>query len=79
MTTFCQHRDFFGKPRTGAHAYRLFDLALVDVTGTIIIGWGIAKIAGWSIWKTICVIFGIGILFHRLFCVDTTIDRLLFS
>lgn len=78
MNGLCQYRDFFGKPRTGAHAIRVLDLAMVDVVGTIVIGWGVAKLAGWTPWKTISIAFLLGILFHRAFCVRTTVDRLLF-
>jgi hypothetical protein len=78
MSELCQYRNFFGEPGTGAHAVRVLDLAVVDVVGTIAIGWGIAKLAGWAPWKTISVAFLLGILFHRLFCVRTTLDRLLF-
>lgn len=78
MNSLCQRKDMFGAPRTGAHAYRLFDLALVDVLGTVAIGWALAKLAGWSPWKTIGICFLLGIVFHRLFCVRTTIDTLLF-
>ena len=32
---FCDHSDIFGKPGEGLHAYRVFDLAIVDVLLTI--------------------------------------------
>ena len=74
----CKYKDIFGKPNTGVHKYRLFGLAIVDVILTIIGGYLIAIFLKLPILYTIIVLFVIGILFHRLFCVRTTIDKLLF-
>ena len=79
MGDLCRHKNIFGAPGTGAHAYRLFDIAVVDVVGTIVIGWCLAYFAGWSVWKTLAGAFLLGILFHRLFCVRTTVDKLIFD
>ena len=74
----CKYKDIFGKPNTGVHKYRLFGLAIVDVILTIIGGYLIAIIFKKSFLYTTIILFVIGILFHRLFCVRTTIDKLLF-
>jgi hypothetical protein len=75
---FCKYKDYFGAPNTGAHQYRIFDFAIVDVVFTIIAGYLIAKLFNMSIWNTIIALFLLGILMHRLYCVRTTIDKLLF-
>jgi hypothetical protein len=75
---FCKYKDYFGAPNTGAHQYRIFDLAIIDVVFTIIAGYLIAKLFNMSIWNTIISLFLLGILMHRLYCVRTTIDKLLF-
>lgn len=75
---FCKYKDYFGAPNTGAHQYRFFDLAIIDVVFTIIAGYLIAKLFNMSIWNTIIALFLLGILMHRLYCVRTTIDKLLF-
>jgi len=74
----CKYKDIFGKPNTGLHKYRLFGLAIVDVILTIIGGYLIAIIFKKSFLYTTIILFVIGILFHHLFCVRTTIDKLLF-
>ena len=76
---FCQYKNFFGEPNTGAHRYRIFDIAIVDVALTILAAAIIAWFFGVSFWVTLLILFLLGIIVHRLFCVRTTIDKLLFS
>ena len=74
----CKYKDIFGKPGTGAHSYRIFNIAIIDVIFTIIFAWLIAYFMKWCFWKTLLGLFVLGIIMHRLFCVRTTIDKLLF-
>ena len=75
----CDYKDIFGRPREGAHAYRIFDIAVVDVTATVILAFIIVRLFGLSFWKSLVVLFIIGIISHRAFCVRTTVDKLVFS
>ena len=75
----CQYKDIFGRPREGAHAYRLFDIAVVDVAATVVVAFIIARLFGLSFWKSLVALFIIGIILHRAFCVRTTVDKLVFS
>ncbi len=77
--SLCKYADMFGKPNTGVHSYRLFNIAIVDVIFTIIGGYFISKYFGYNTKNTIIILFLIGIFVHRLFCVDTTINRLIFG
>jgi hypothetical protein len=79
MKALCPFKDIFGKPREGAHAYRVFNVAIVDVFATIVLGVLLAVLFGWNMVYTCIVLFVIGIVAHRLFCVRTRIDELLFS
>lgn len=74
----CHYKDIFGHPREGAHAYRVFDIAVVDVVATIIVAFIISRTFNLSFWKSLVTLFIIGILAHRAFCVRTTIDKLAF-
>jgi hypothetical protein len=74
----CQYKDIFGKPCTGAHSYRILNIAIIDVIFTIIFAWLIAKWMNWNFWKTLLGLFLLGIIMHRLFCVRTTIDKIIF-
>ena len=81
----CKYKDIFGKPGTGIHHRRLFNVAIMDVLftiiGSIIISHFI-KISYYPI-RNILIItlffFLLGILLHRFFCVKTTVDKMLFS
>jgi hypothetical protein len=75
----CTYADIFGKPNTGAHSYRLFNIAIVDVMMTIIGGHLIAKTYNYKSKDVIIILFLLGIILHKIFCVDTTINRLIFN
>jgi hypothetical protein len=79
MNAACQYKDLFGRPREGAHAYRLFDVAVVDVVATIVVAFIIARVFGFVFWKSLVTLFLLGIISHRIFCVETTVDKLIFS
>ena len=76
----CKYKDIFGKVGEGAHSYRVFNIAIVDVLLTILLGIIIHIVnPKWSLLYILIVLFILGIVAHRLFCVRTTIDRLLFG
>jgi len=68
-----------GKPNEGMHAHRLFGIAIVDVIMTIVGGCIISYITKKSPILVIIILFICGIILHRIFCVKTTVDKLLFS
>jgi uncharacterized membrane protein len=74
----CRYKDIFGRPREGAHSYRLFDIAVVDVAATIIGAYVISRAFGFVFWKSLVSLFLIGIISHRMFCVRTTVDKWVF-
>ena len=79
MNSECKYSDLFGKPRTGVHGYRLFDIAIVDVVLTIILGIIISKVSGLNTFTIIIICFLVGIIVHRVFCVKTKLDTLIFG
>jgi uncharacterized membrane protein len=74
----CPYKDIFGRPREGAHAYRLFDIAVVDVAATVLVAYIIARVFGFVFWKSLVTLFLIGVILHRVFCVRTTVDKWVF-
>lgn len=76
--SLCRYKDIFGRPREGAHAYRLFDIAVVDVAATVVLAFIIARVFGLSFWKSLVACFLIGVISHRAFCVRTTVDKWVF-
>lgn len=75
----CQYKDIFGRPREGAHAYRIFDIAVVDVAATVVVAYVIARVFGFAFWKSLVALFIVGIISHRAFCVRTTVDKWIFT
>ena len=78
MFGVCKFKDFFGKPNEGVHRFRIFNIAIIDVIFVIIFAVIISKYFKISLLYTIIGIFILGIIIHRLFCVRTTVDQILF-
>jgi len=86
---FCQYKDALGKPNEGVHSYRLFGVAIVDLSltliGSIILSYFIygASAKSGSLFHSFLIIFIIliilGIIAHRLFCVNTTLNMKIFG
>ena len=74
----CKFANIFGAPGTGVHSIRLFGVAVVDVLVTVLFAYLISKWKKISFVKTLIILFVLGIVLHRLFCVRTTIDKILF-
>lgn len=85
--SLCKYANIFGEPGKGIHSIRIFNIAIMDVLGTILIAFIIHQIIlekllniySISIWIVIGLCFLAGIIAHRIFCSRTTIDKLLFS
>lgn len=76
--SLCKYRNALGVPGKGVHSVRLSGIAVVDVIMTLIGAYIIARITRSSFAWTAAGLFLLGIILHRLFCVRTTIDKLLF-
>jgi hypothetical protein len=74
----CQYKTMLGLPGKGIHSYRIGDIAVVDVVLTCIGAFILSYLFNTSFWKTLIVLFILGIFFHRIFCVKTTVDKFLF-
>ena len=75
---FCRYKNILGIPGQGSHSYRIFNIAIFDVIGTLIIAYIFTKIFDVPLWFAFIFWFVIGIFLHKIFCVDTTINKLLF-
>jgi hypothetical protein len=82
----CQFKNLLGEPNKGIHSLRIGEgiigdngVAVFDVVLAIALGWGIQKIFNTSFLVGLLLSILLGIVLHRLFCVDTTVDQLLFT
>jgi len=77
---YCKYKDLFGKVNSGIHSYRIFNIAIMDVIftflGAFIIHLFIPK---YNYFIILLLLFILGIILHRIFCVRTTIDKLIFE
>ena len=76
---FKEYSTIFGKPNEGIHSYRIFDLAIMDIIFTIIGVFIISIIFKLNFLRTLIITFIIGIILHRLFCVNTKINKMIFG
>jgi hypothetical protein len=76
--SLCEYASYFGNPNTGIHSYRFLNLAIVDVVMTILFSYFLSYIFRTSFMAICVMLFILGIILHRIFCVRTTIDKLLF-
>ena len=81
----CKYKNIFGELGTGVHSIRICNIAIIDVLLTIILGilihYLLLNLFNYNsdFYIILIVLFILGILLHRLFCVRTTIDKLLFK
>ena len=76
----CKYKNSLGIPGEGIHKYRVFNIAIVDVIMTVIGAFIIHRLffTKHNFWVVLLSLFVIGIIMHRMFCVRTTVDKLLF-
>jgi len=86
--SLCKYKNVFGEPNTGIHSIRIFNIAIFDVLSTILVGVLFHQfiIVQWlqmsssiKLWMVLVFLFALGIFLHRLFCVRTTVDKILFD
>lgn len=84
MTGLCKYKDILGQPGKGFHSTRFMGFALFDILGTFAIAFIIALIFyRKTLLKSFIIIsvilFIVAILLHRLFCVNTTLNKMIFG
>jgi hypothetical protein len=78
MIDLCKYKDLIGKPGTGIHSIRFMGVAIMDVIITLIGCIIISYYTKYSLLWVCIIVFGLGILSHRLFCVRSAVDKMLF-
>ena len=75
--SLCKYKDIFGKSKEGPHSYRFLNIAIVDTVLTIIIGYFISKFFKLNLFHVLIGLFILGTIIHKIFCVETTLTKLL--
>ena len=73
----CKYKDSLGIPGKGVHTH-FIGFAWRDAVLTIVGGAILSFLFNWNIAYSVLGVFIVGIILHRLFCVRTTLDKLLF-
>jgi len=77
--SLCPYKNLIGKLNEGVHKYRLLDIAIFNLIINIILAYLIAKYYNQDFKMILVILLLLDIIIHRLFCVRTTIDKLLFK
>jgi fatty acid desaturase len=57
MIDLHKYKDLFGKPNEGLRKYRIFNIAIYDVTVTVVIVYAISYFTKWSFWPSLIFVF----------------------
>ncbi len=76
---FCKYKDVLGKPGEGFHERRILGMAANDLIGTIIIMVIISVVFKINFLIVFLVVSLLTIFMHRIFCVNTTINKKIFG
>ena len=76
---FCAYKHIFGKEGEGAHKWRVFNIAIVDLALTVVLGFAISWYFHVNFALVLALLLLLGIIMHRLFCVNTTINKFIFG
>ena len=77
-SSLCPYKNLFGKPNEGVHKYRILDIAIIDLLLTVGAAYLISRYYNQDFKLIFTILILLGIIMHRIFCVKTTIDKLLF-
>lgn len=78
MDPLCKYRDALGIPGQGIHSYRIFNIAIADVVMTLIGAVFVSYAFKMSYIRSAVLLFLLGIVLHQVFCVRTTVNKILF-
>lgn len=77
--SLCKYKNLFGEVGKGVHSYKIFHISIIDVLLTILAAFVIHLfMPKYHFVYILLFLFLLGIILHRIFCVRTTIDKLLF-
>jgi Na+/melibiose symporter-like transporter len=82
MEGLCKYRNIAGVPGTGLHSIRLFGIAIVDLLMTLAAAYLIAWYKNYGLqgfFVVASILLVLGIIAHRLFCVNTTLNIAIFG
>ncbi len=81
--SLCSLRNILGRPNTGIHKLRIANIAIIDVILTLILArfnqFLFRKAFPYPYWAWVLITLYMGIIIHRVFCVNTTLNMAIFG
>ena len=77
--SLCQYKDILGEPGKGFHNHFGFGFAILDLIGTIIIAYIISKKYKYEFGEVFMGLMLLAIFLHKIFCVDTVLNKFIFG
>jgi len=74
---FAKFSNILGEPGKGVHSIRIFNISVVDVLLTFVLAYFTKGDNNY--WFVLLIWFLVGIILHHLFCVKTTIGKIIFG
>ena len=77
--SICQYKDILGIPGKGFHSHYGFGFAILDLIATLIIAYYISKHYKYKFYHIFGGLMLLAIFLHKIFCVKTVLNNLLFK
>ncbi len=74
----CKQKNLLGKPNKGFHKH-VFGIAIFDLLATILVAVLLSWWKKWNFFIVFLILMIIAIIVHRIFCVNTTINKFIFG
>lgn len=76
--SLCPYKNLIGKPDTGVHKYKILHISVFNTLVVVIFSYMISRYYNEDFKLVFFASLLLGIIIHRLFCVRTTVDKLIF-
>jgi hypothetical protein len=77
--SLCTYKNLLGEPRKGIREYRILDISIVDFMATVVGAFVISNYFNIDFKIILFILLLLGIILHKLFCVETTVDKIIFK
>lgn len=77
MKSLCPFKNIFGEPGVGIRTFRIFDISIFDLGFVLAFAAIISIMNNWNFVKVSLLLIVLGVIFHKLFCVKTGLNKML--
>ena len=77
MKSLCPFKNIFGEPGAGIRTFRIFDISIFDLGFVLAFAAIISIMNNWNFVKVSLLLIVLGVIFHKLFCVKTGLNKML--